>query len=448
MNHNSIAEEWLVFCGSLVHSVDVHHPLVTLENKILGVRNGKIVFLEEASQLSGLQEKFNFSPSSVYHLKDGEFLMPGLVDTHIHAPQYKNSGLGLGLPLLQWLEKYTFPCEARCKDLEFARNIYRKVVRRTIANGTTTAAYFATIHLEASLLLCDIIEQEGQRAFVGKVNSDCNLPEWYCEDTEASIQLTKLFIDNVLKRKNPLLLPIITPRFAVSCSGHLMSSLGDVANLYDLPIQSHLSETKDECSKVISLFPDNDHYTQVYHRCKLLTSKTVMAHGVHLSDDELRLLADQKVGIAHCPNSNISILSGLCDVRRLLDNGLKVGLGTDVAAGYSSSILDAMKQAIQTSFVLSMPKIKEFHPITYKEAFYLATLGGSRVLGLDKKIGNFEIGKELDALLIDVDAKDGPIDSFTEDLLEDRIQRFIYLGDDRNIRKVFVAGKEIKSVES
>lgn len=445
--NSSISNRWLIFNGSIVHSVD-EQQLLALENKIIGVQNGKIEFLEDASKLEESQKKFGYGTSDVYNLNEGEFLIPGLIDTHIHAPQYANAGLGLGEPLMEWLQNYTYPCEAKYENLDFAKEVYEKVVRRTLGNGTTTAAYFATIHVEASLLLCDIIEQMGQRAYVGKVNVDCNTPDWYCENAETSVNLTKVFIENVLDRKNPLLTPVVTPRFAPCCSASLMSALGELAQKYDIPIQSHISESVDEIHNVCSQFPDSTNYAQVYNKSGLLTNNTIMAHGVHLTDEELDILKDRGVGIAHCPNSNISLKSGLCDVKRLMKHGLKVGLGTDVSGGYSPSILDAMRQAIQTSSILSMSKSKDYQPITYREAFFLATLGGSQVLGLDHKIGNFEVGKEFDALLIDTKAEDGPIDTFDGDTLDEKLQRFVYIGDDRNIKKVYIKGREVKSEQS
>ncbi|GAB6026271.1 hypothetical protein CHUAL_012479 [Chamberlinius hualienensis] len=374
-----------------------------------------------------------------------EFLIPGFIDTHIHAPQYANiGGIGIGEPLLDWLQKYTYPTEAGCKDLSVARSIFKKVVNRTLANGTTTAVYYSTIHLAASIALCDILEEEGQRAFVGKVNIDKNSPDWYCETTKSSVDDTQAFIENVVKRNNPLVQPIITPRFALCCSEELMKTLGELAKNNNLAIQTHISENKEEVRLVESQFPHCSHYTDVYSTTGLLTEKTILAHGIHLCDEEIDLIKLKGSAIAHCPTSNISLVSGLCDVRRILDNEIPIGLGTDVSGGYSPSILDAIRQAIATSAIIAMNKGGSYKPIDYEEAFFLATLGGSQVIGLENKIGNFEVGKDFDALLVDPTVSDGPIDSFVNDNLKTRLKRFIYLGDDRNIKRVFVKGVLVK----
>ncbi|XP_044247201.1 guanine deaminase isoform X2 [Ursus arctos] len=373
--------------------------------------------------------------------------MPGLVDTHIHAPQYSFAGSNVDLPLLDWLTTYTFPTELKFQNIDFAEEVYTRVVRRTLKNGTTTACYFGTIHTDSSLLLAEITDKFGQRAFVGKVCMDMNatVPE-YKETTEESVKETERFVSRMLQKNYSRVKPIVTPRFSLSCSETLLGKLGNMAKTHNLHIQSHVSETVNEVEAVRNLFPDYKNYTDVYDRNNLLTDKTVMAHGCYLSAEELQVFKERGAAISHCPNSNLSLSSGFLNVLEVLKHDVKIGLGTDVAGGYSASMLDAIRRAVMVSNILLINKINE-KSLTLKEVFRLATLGGSQALGLDKEIGNFEVGKEFDALLINPKASDSPIDLFSGDLVGDTseavIQKFLYLGDDRNIEEVYVGGKQV-----
>ncbi|EDO38739.1 predicted protein [Nematostella vectensis] len=427
-----------VFVGTFVHSTDENH-LEIHKDKVIGVNSqGKIFFIDNADRFE-LTE--NFSGCKFSHLSERQFLIPGFVDTHIHASQYSYAGTGYDLPLLKWLEKYTFPVESKFQDVGFAKRNYEKVVERTLRNGTTTASYFATIHLEATKILSDVCEKYNQRAFIGKVNMDINSPNYYIEDTLKSVADTEEFIDYVQRKRNPLITPVITPRFAVSCSFKLLKLLGDLAREYDIPVQSHMSENKAEIEFVRREFPQYEHYAGVYGEAGLLSEKTYMAHCCHLCDNETELVALSGTGVSHCPTSNFNIRSGLADVRYLSDRKIKVGLGTDVSGGHSPSMLHALRQAINTSNILAITREGNYTPINYKDAFYYATLGGSKVLGLEKKIGNFQVGKDFDAVLVDPDASDSPFDCFDEDNIDVVVQKFLYLGDDRNLKRVFVSGK-------
>ncbi|XP_029776775.1 guanine deaminase [Suricata suricatta] len=436
-----------IFRGTFIHSTWTN-PMEVLRDHLLGVSDsGKIVFLEEASQQEKLAKEWCFRPCEVRELSSYEFFMPGLVDTHIHAAQYSFAGSNVDLPLLDWLTKYTFPVEHKFQNLDFAEEVYTKVVRRTLKNGTTTACYFGTIHTDASLLLAEITDKFGQRAFVGKVCMDMNdtVPE-YKETTEGSMEETERFVSRMLQKNYSRVKPIVSPRFSLSCSETLLGKLGNLAKTHNLHIQSHVSENLSEVAAVKNLFPDYKNYADVYDRNNLLTDKTVMAHGCYLSAEELQVFQERGVALSHCPNSNLSISSGFLNVLEVMKHKVKIGLGTDVAGGYSASMLDAIRKAVMVSNILLINKINEKN-LTLKEAFRLATLGGSQALGLDKEIGNFEVGKEFDALLINPKASDSPIDLFSGDFVGDSfeaiIQKFLYVGDDRNIEEVYVGGKQV-----
>ncbi|XP_030647259.1 guanine deaminase isoform X1 [Chanos chanos] len=430
-----------VYRGSFVHSTR-SAAVEILQDTVLGVdRAGKIAFIGDGSDLDRLSQKWGFKPSDVKQLGQCEFFMPGMVDTHIHASQYSYSGTALDLPLLQWLNTYTFPVEARFKDLSFAMDVYTRVVKRTLKNGTTTACYFATIHTDASLLLGQIADKFGQRALVGKVCMDHNNYN-YKETQMESVEETKRFIQELLKKEYPHVRPVVTPRFAVSCSSDLLSALGEIARNNDLHIQSHISETKEEVEVVKELFPDHKSYTDVYKKHHLLTNKTVMAHGCYLTDEELKVFRETGAAISHCPNSNTSLCSGILNTRKVLQNEVKLGLGTDVAGGYSPSMLDAIRRALDSSKVLTIQD-PNFQTLTFQEAFRLATLGGSEALGLDEQIGNFEVGKDFDALRVNLCVPDGPVDVFPGEEPMVIFEKFLNLGDDRNIVEVYVAGRRV-----
>uniref|UniRef100_A0A672Z7K4 Guanine deaminase n=1 Tax=Sphaeramia orbicularis TaxID=375764 RepID=A0A672Z7K4_9TELE len=430
-----------VFRGTFVHSTQ-QTALEILEDALLGVdTEGKIAFIGKGEELDKLLKSTNFNPSEVIQLSQHEFFMPGMVDTHIHASQYSYAGTALDMPLLQWLNTYTFPVESQFKDLDFANRVYSKVVKRTLRNGTTTACYFATIHTDASLLLGKIANDFGQRALVGKVCMDRNnFVKHYKETMQESQDETCRYVSNL--KNYPLVKPVVTPRFAPSCTGALLGQLGAIAKNNNLHIQSHVSENTEEVKLVKELFPDSESYTDVYYKHNLLTDKTVMAHGCHLSDEELALFRETGASLSHCPNSNISLCSGVLNVRNVLKQKVKLGLGTDVAGGYSASMLDAVRKALDSSKILTIQD-PEHDTLTFEEAFMLATLGGSQALSLDDQIGNFEVGKDFDALRVNVAAPGGPIDLIQSEGPKILLEKFLNLGDDRNIMEVFVAGRKV-----
>ncbi|KAJ3333148.1 hypothetical protein HDU76_011065 [Blyttiomyces sp. JEL0837] len=486
-----------VFVGTIIHSASLT-DLRILNPGIIGVTEaGSIAFCEDITDndvskkvqspngeydpvmtlsdetvsklLLPFRSRFQFEDDIIVRLSETQIIIPGFVDTHIHAPQYVFTGTGLDLPLMDWLNNYTFPRESNFSDESYARDAYTRAVQRSLRCGTTTASYFATIHLSACKILTDIIEEVGQRAYIGKVNMDRFSPDTLRETSEESYSDTLAFVDYVQSRGSDLMTPVLTPRFAISCTNDLLTKLGQLAKDRNLPIQSHLSENDKEIAFVRELFPDAASYTDVYHRHGLLTDRSIMAHCIHLTDDERELMLKSGAGVSHCPCSNFSLESGVCNVRRLLNEGVKVGLGTDVAGGYSPSILDSIRQAITAS------KVTAFHAkqtasadaeakptpswssLSHGEAFYLATVGGAQVMGLEDKIGNFIEGKDFDALLIDLadsrvpregymaqqkgGSERGVIDLFPHDTVMSLFEKFIFLGDDRCISQVWVRGR-------
>lgn len=448
-----------VFRGTVAHSASFRE-LRVLEGAYLGVDNasGRVAFLEQRREDVPSWVWEEEGAAGVVEL-GGRFIVPGFVDTHTHAPQYCNSATGR-IPLLDWLETFTFPTEARFSDAAFARDVYTRAVRRHLLNGTTTCAYYATIHTDASLVLRDIMREAGQRGFVGKVCMDQNSPDYYVERTEESLEETRRFVDAMLPGADGAcedVRPIVTPRFAPTCSSALMRGLAEVADRHGLPVQSHLSENHAEIAWVAELFPGCDSYTDVYARHGLLHERAVMAHCVHLTEQEKAQFKERNAGVSHCPNSNFTIHSGTLDVRDLVARGIKVGLGTDVSGGCSPSMLDAMRQAILAARSLDFDRVRrggtaarkpgkdgaEEDPFDLAEAFYLATVGGARVLNMEDRVGTLDAGMDFDALVVDPAAPGGPIDVFEKDSALDRLNKFVFIGDDRNIAHVFVRGRDV-----
>ena len=405
-------------------------------------------------------------------------------DTHIHASQYPNAGIFGKATLLDWLEKHTFPIEASLKDMERARRVYTAVVRRTLSHGTTTAAYYATINVAATNMLSDLCLAIGQRAFVGRVCMDMPglNPDYYRDESaEASIKATQETIDYI-KKVDPaheVVAPIITPRFAPSCTGDAMTALAKLQKEHDLLAQTHISENAGEVQLVGKLFPDAGSYAKVYDNHGLLNPKMVLAHAVHLTEEEASLVALRQSKVSHCPCSNSSITSGAARVRWMWQKGIDVGLGTDVSGGYSPSILENARQAALVSRHVAMGlegDEKEKCKLTVEEVFYLATRGGAKCLGLEDRIGGFEVGKDWDAQLIGLGqisesglrldeeytangsgpgavvpaaglvpasngVECGNVDIFGWETWDEILAKWLYNGDDRNTKKVWVKGR-------
>lgn len=366
-----------------------------------------------------------------------KIIIPGFNDIHLHAPQYPNLGLGLDKELLPWLETYTFPEEAKNIDPEYAKKEYKLFVKSLWKYGTTRAVVFASLHQEATEILMDYFNEVGMGAYVGKVNMNRNSPDNLIETTKDSIERT----ENILKKyndKNALVQPIITPRFVPSCDTELMNALGNLAEKYDVKVQSHLSENKGEIAWVKDLHPESKNYADVYDKAKLFGQQpTVMAHCIYVTEDEMDLMAKNQVYVAHCPTSNFNLSSGIAPIRKFLNKNIPVGIGTDISAGHTVSMMTTIVTAIQASKMYWLYVNDDEECLSTTEAFYLATKGGGSFFG---KVGSFEKDYEFDALVID----DSSLSDYNKRTIEERVQRFIYTGDDRQISKRYVRGKELK----
>ena len=372
-------------------------------------------------------------------------VLPGMVDLHIHAPQYAFRGMCMDLELMDWLNQYTFPEEEKYENLEYAEKAYGMFVD-ALRNGVTTrSCIFATRHRDSTELLMKMMEESGLVSFVGKVNMDREASEALIEESaDISAYNTFGWINSVRdKFKNTK--PILTPRFIPCCTDKLMEELREIQMAYGIPVQSHLSESKGEIEFVKFLRPDNSFYGDSYNEYDLFGKnddintdvKTVMAHCVWSTDEEIDLMRQNGVFVAHCPASNMNLTSGIAPIRKYLDLGLNIGIGSDIAGGHSESMFRAITDTIQVSKMYFRMVDEKYKPLVFSEAFYLATKGGGAFFG---KVGSFEEGYEFDAVVLD----DSVLSHPQELTLAERMERAVYLGlDEKNITAKFVAGRQI-----
>ena len=366
-----------------------------------------------------------------------KLLIPAMNDMHVHAPQYNNMGVAMDMELIPWLNTYTFPEEIKFCDEEYALRVYHNFVSELCRQGTMRASVFSTIHLPATKCLSKIFADAGMGALIGLVGMDRHSPEGlknttqsWKEDTETLMQYVSQF---------PLVNSIITPRFLPSCTPEMLQTMGEIAQAYNLPVQSHLSENKKEIQWVRELEPQATCYGDAYNRYGLFgQTPTLMAHCCYSDGEELQLLRDNGVYVVHCPTSNCNLASGIAPIRRFLQAGIPVVLGSDIAAGHHLSIFRVMQYAVQMSTLQYALTDGKYPFLTLSEVFYMATKAGGAFFG---KVGSFEKGYAFDALVIDDQSLSH--DTLNTASLIHRLERFIYMGDDRHIAHRFCQGKQI-----
>lgn len=343
-------------------------------------------------------------------LDPGTVLIPGLIDAHIHAPQWPQRGVGLDLPLERWLHDYTFPLEARYEDIEFARQVWEVMVPALLTAGTTTAVYYSSIHEPATSALAEACIRYGQRAFVGRVAMDHphNTPETYRDASAADgVTASRRSIDSITRIDDGrgLVQPIITPRFIPSCTDDLLAGLGRLAAETGVRVQTHCSESRWEHAYVLDRFGTTD--TMALEQFGLVRRHSVMAHAVHLSDADRDHLIERHAGVAHCPLSNSYFGDGVFPVRHHLDAGLHIGLGSDVAGGPEHRMRSVCGHAVTSSRMLESgvepnrsADLRPGHRIDLVTAFWMATKGAADLLGID--VGLLRPGRLFDAVAIDI----------------------------------------------
>ena len=367
----------------------------------------------------------------------GDLILQSFADLHLHAPQYPMRGMGMDLPLLDWLNAYAFPTEARVADPDYARAVYRQLAAELIENGTTRVCMFSSLHTDATLILMEELEKAGVTGCVGKVNMDRNsLPGVLEETTEQSMAETLRWLEACQDFR--LVKPILTPRFTPSCTDELMAFLGKLASERHLPVQSHLSENRSEVDWVRELHPDCRQYWETYAKYGLWNDRTVMAHCVWSDERERAAMKDAGVTVVHCADSNQNLCSGTAPVRAMLREGLKVALGSDIAGGDELHMFDVTASAIRASKARRILDGWETDFLTVAEGWYLGTSAGAAWFG---EAPGFAPGNPLHALVLRDDRLPQPHPLTPAE----RLERAVYLRQKDAVRAVWSAGKKVFS---
>ncbi|GAA5942776.1 uncharacterized protein JCM15063_002789 [Sporobolomyces koalae] len=469
LDHSDV--DW-VFVGTVLSS-EVDRSLSILVDQVLVVnKQGYIVHLESSETLDSLEylrlaQQSGFPHERLMRLGPDAWILPGFVDTHIHAPQYVNAGMALDKPLMEWLEAYTFKAEARIdRDPDgYGKRVYGRLVERMIENGTTAASVFGTISVEANLVLARTFLNAGLRGQIGKVAMDQNSPATYIETTEQSLAETRRFIEltrQLVETSKPRHLqtvePVITPRFVPTCTNKLLSGLKMLADETRVRVQSHLAESRGEvelCKHLLGGQTD----VELFHELGLLGPKALMAHCTHANDTDLALFAQTGTAIAHCPLSNVYFSSERqLALREAWNAQVKVGLGSDISGGYRVGLDENMRWSVGISRLRQgtrqeddqEPEERESLAISWKESMYLATLGGAQALGLDEtnRVGQLKVGQAFDAQLIRVRTKGSRVDWFeredgSEITIEEKVEKWWCNGSEVDRKAVWVQGQKI-----
>ena len=364
-----------------------------------------------------------------------DLILQTFSDMHLHAPQYAMLGMGMDMPLIDWLNTYTFPTEAHFADPEVARPIYKKLAEELVSNGTTRVVMFSSLHRESTLVLMEELEKAGVTGYVGKVNMDRNGGENYQETTQESMDETVKWIEQCNFEH---VKPVITPRFTPTCTNELMEFLGKLAAEKDLPIPSHLSENTGEIAWVKELHPDCQQYWETYAKYNMWNDRTVMAHCVWSDERERKAIKDAGVWVCHCASSNEDLISGYAPIRVMLDEGVRVVLGSDIAGGDHISMFDNVTASIRASKARRIMTNWETDFLTVAEAYYLGTSAACEFFG--EKPG-FAAGNPLHAIVV----CDDDLPDVRQRTTQERFERCMYRRQKDAIRAVYSAGRKVYS---
>ncbi|MFI8483119.1 guanine deaminase [Pseudomonas sp. NPDC078700] len=421
--------------ASILHSladpavVGIEQSYEYFEDGILVVEGGRVVNVGHAADLLG-----SLHGVEITQYPDA-LITPGFIDTHIHYPQ---TGMiaSYGEQLLDWLNTYTFPTEKQFEDKTHAADVAGIFLKELLRNGTTTALVFASVHKQSVDALFEASQALNLRMIAGKVLMDRNAPDYLTDTAESGYADSKELIQRWHGKGR--LHYAVTPRFAPTSTPEQLELAGKLYHEFpDLYMHTHLSENLKEIEWVKALFPERKGYLDVYDHYKLIGARSVFAHGVHLCDDECKRLSETGSAIAFCPTSNLFLGSGLFDLKKLEQHGVRVGLGTDVGGGTSFSQLQSLNEAYKV-MQLQGNKLDPF------KSLYLATLGSANALYLDDKIGNFESGKDADFIVLDYKAT--PLIDYRMQQaksLEEKLFALTILGDDRAVKETFAAGQSV-----
>lgn len=440
--------------GSFFHA-PTYGEFEYLENAIIEVDGSgvitRVVTADDSDQQGIIQT--HREAGTITELPEGSYGLPGFVDMHVHSCQWPQAALALDEPLYRWLQERTFPLESRFSDIEFAHRVYSDLVQQLLARGTTTTVYLGSAHLEATLELARICADAGQRALVGKTVMDDPVanPDYYRDasptkaiaDTETLVRE----VDGMRPGVPQGVWPVVTPRFIPSCTDEVLFGLGKLAQKYGSYVQTHCNEGQWEHDTVLARCGKEDPYA--LRDYGLLGPRSIMAHCTFLTPEEGEMFAELGVAVAHCPMANSYFSSSVAPIRRFREQGIHVGIGTDISGGYSPSMYENIRQAVLCSRLLETgvdarrPEAERGYGearLSILEAFYLATTGGAEALGL--QTGAFLPGRAFDMQMVDVSRPYSDLTGFgVFDSPEDRLARILYLSTPDNVRKVYVQGR-------
>ena len=414
-----------LYRGNIVYSEN-REKIAIHNNCYIAVENGIVNGIYDV-----LPEKFAALPVTDF----GEsVIIPAFSDLHVHAPQYPQRGLGMDLLLADWLNTYTFPQEAKFADMDYAQAVYDAFLDDLIANGTMHAAVFGTIHRQSVEYLAGQMEKRGFRAYIGKVNMDMNSPDYLCETAEESVRETEEFLADCAG--NQYAKPIITPRFAPTCSKDLLDGLGKLAAKYGVGLQTHLVESKWEAAEAKRLFPDCSCDTEIYEKAGLMDhGPVVAAHFIFPSEEDIRILKKYGGYAVHCPDATVNVIAGITPVSALEKQGMNLALGSDIAGGHLPGVYTQAARSVQFSKLKWLYETKGDEVITFANAFYMATKKGGSLFG---KVGSLEPGYVFDALVI----RDFS-DPFRRITPAETVERFCYTGTAADITARFMNGRRL-----
>ncbi len=371
-------------------------------------------------------------------------VMPGLVDLHAHLPQLPNAGLGSGLDLLTWLDRYIFPLE-RAYDRSVAELQAPAAWRAFAAAGTTTVVGYAALWADSTDAAFAAAEEHGIRAVIGKVMMDRITYDTDIdpgEILETSLRQSDELARRWHGRDDGRLRYAFTPRFAVSCTAEMLRESASVAAHHGAYWQTHLSEDDGEIDEVARLFPGARNYLDVYDRAGALGARTLFAHAIHLSEAELARLVESGSRVAHCPSSNLFLSSGMMPLGEYRAAGMTVGLGSDVAAGPEVSIFSVMRAGAVTQRVLELTgRADPTNALQPLDWLRMATIGGAEALGLEAEIGSLEAGKEADMIVVDPRFTTPLPDDDPPNGADDLASRFIFRPHPNMVRGAWVRGR-------
>jgi len=414
-----------VFHGDIAYS-ESWERLVVKKGAYLMVEDGRVQGIYDS-----LPEEYLGLP--IEELGRG-VLIPAFSDLHIHASQYPQRGTAMDVLLYDWLNQYTFPLEAKFREPEFAERVYQKVADDLLLHGSFHASLFTTIHSESSDILFKKLEERGLFGYVGKVNMTDASPDYLSETVEESLRDTEAYLHR--HQGSGRVKAIITPRFAPTCCEELMMGLGKLAKRYGSGLQTHVVESRWEAGEALRCFPGYGSDSEIYERAGLLDNgPSIFAHFIFPTDADIDIIKRHGGYAVHCPDATNNVIAGIMDTERLNRLGVKLSLGSDVAGGHHIAVYRQIAKAVQLS------KLKEFYEpgisgtIRFENAFYMATKGGGSAFG---EVGSFEKGYLFNALVLDGLEDEGiPLSP------EERLERFCYSGDERNITRRYICGEAV-----